>query len=284
MLIRHQIEAMSDELTPSERKLASALLSDYPFAGLETIQTLSAKTKVSAPSITRFVHKLGCQGYQEFQRRLIGELKDGQQSPIDLRRSHQPPKDNFLRTFLERVAEAVASTSEGIAEQHFERICALLGDEKRAIYVIGGRFSDQIALHLSRHLRPIRPHVFHLPSDPDTWPEYILRMRSKDVFVIYDFRRYQGKLEYLAETAVATRGVNVVVITDKWISPVAKHASEVLAIPIDIGTVWDTYSGAMALSEAIITRIGEQDWDKTKTRFEAWDAVRFDRRQDGNDT
>ncbi len=284
MLLRNQIEAMSEELTPSERKLASALLSDYPFAGLGTIQNLSERTKVSAPSITRFVHKLGCQGYQEFQRRLIGELKDGQRSPIDLHRSQEAPKGEFLRSFLDRVAQVVSATSDGITEKQFERICLLLGDEKRAVYVLGGRFSDQIALHLSRHLRPIRPHVYHLPPDPDTWPEYILRMRSRDMFVIYDFRRYQDKLEKMAETAVAGRGVNVLAITDKWISPVARHAAEVLAIPIENGTVWDTYSGAMALTEAIIARIGEQDWNKTKARFEEWDAVRLDQRAGDNDT
>ena len=281
MQLRHKIEAMSEKLTPAERKVVSALLSDYPFAGLGTIQSLSEKTNVSAPSITRFVHKLGFQGYQEFQRRLIGDLKKGQQSPIDLHRSQETPKGDFLRGFLYRAAEVVASASDGITEQQFERICSLLGDEKRALYILGGRFSDQIAQHLSKHLRPIRPHVYHLPPDPDAWPEYILRMRARDMFVIYDFRRYQSNLEQMAKTAVDKRAINVVAITDKWISPVARHAAEVLALPIENGTIWDSYAGAMALTEAIVARIGEQDWDKTKARFEAWDAVRMDRAESG---
>ena len=84
MTLRVRIEKLSGELTASERELATVLLSDYPFAGLETIQSLAERTRVSAPSITRFVNKLGCRGYQEFQRTLIGELKEGQRSPVDM--------------------------------------------------------------------------------------------------------------------------------------------------------------------------------------------------------
>lgn len=283
MQLRNQIKKIYDELTQAERKLAAAILSDYPFAGLSTIQTLAEKTKVSAPSITRFVHKLGCQGYQEFQRQLISELKEGQRSPVDLHQSQTPPQGEFLGEFLDRTVKVVASTSDGITEEQFQRVCKLLGDEKRAIYVVGGRFSDLIAQFLSRHLRPIRRYVYHLPADPESWPEYILRMRSRDLFVIYDFRRYQKALEELAETAVRARGVNVLTITDKWISPVARHASEVLAIPIDNETIWDSYAGALALTEAMIARLGEENWDRTRSRFEAWDAVRLDRGVSDND-
>ena len=82
MLIRDQIEKNSGTLTQSERKLASALLSDYPFAGLITIQELAERAEVSPPSISRFVTKIGLSGYQEMQRRLIGELKGGDNSPL----------------------------------------------------------------------------------------------------------------------------------------------------------------------------------------------------------
>ena len=62
MLIRDQIEKNSGTLTQSERKLASALLSDYPYAGLVTIQELAERAEVSPPSISRFVTKIGLSG------------------------------------------------------------------------------------------------------------------------------------------------------------------------------------------------------------------------------
>jgi DNA-binding MurR/RpiR family transcriptional regulator len=275
MELRAQIEELETTLTPAERKLASALLADYPFAGLQTIQSLADKTGVSAPSITRFIAKLGCQGYQDFQQKLIGELKEWHRSPVELH-SNLSEKFDFLETYVERASQMVRLVSTALTQAQFERICSLIADEKRAIYLIGGRISDPIAQHLSRHLRQVRRDVFHIPPDPEVWPEYMLRMKARDVFVVFDFRRYQPRLETLVRTAKRATGVDVLIFTDKWISPVASEATEVVALSIDNGTAWDTYVGAMVTVDAMITYISEQDWNATSSRIRAWDALRVD--------
>lgn len=276
MQVRERIEQISEELTLTERKLCTALLLDYPFAGLEPIQSLAETTQTSSPTISRFVTKLGFQGYQEFQRHLIKELKQGQQSPVELQEAGTPIHGAFLENFLSRANTVLRESTTAISEAQFERICDLIASENRNIYVIGGRMTDTLALHLSRHLRQIRGKVYHLPSDPEVWPEYLLRMRPRDVLFVVDFRRYQNSLLTLAEKAVKARNVQVVLMTDKWLSPISKQASEVLAVPIDSGTLWDSYTGALAMLEAIVTRVAEMDWDKTKTRIEEWDSVRLD--------
>lgn len=274
MLIRDKITELSETLTQSERKLVSALLMDYPFAGLMTIQELAERTTVSAPSISRFVHKLGCEGYADFQRHLIEELREGQASPLDLHAQQQLPAEGFLAEYLGRIGALVAQSAEAIAEPQFRRVCQAIGDDKRAVYVIGGRISDSVAQLLSRQLRQIRRNVFHISSDPELWPEYLLRMKSKDILIIVDFRRYQNTLRQLAEQA-SERGASIILLTDKWISPIARHASEVMAVPIHAGTAWDSYTGATALLEAILTAISDQDWSATKKRISDWDALRI---------
>lgn len=275
MLVRERIEQMSDDLTSTERKLCTALLLDYPFAGLEPIQSLAKATKTSPPTISRFVTKLGFQGYQDFQRHLIGELKEGQSSPVDLQQNTKAIHGVFLDSFLERASMVVKGTTAAVSEAQFNRVCDLLSDRKRNIYVIGGRMSDTLALYLSRHLRQIRAKVFHVPSDPEVWPEYLLRMRTRDILFVVDFRRYQNSLLALAEKATSARNVQVVLMTDKWLSPISGQASEVLAVPIDSGTLWDSYTGALALLEALVTQVAEENWDQTKMRIEAWDALRL---------
>jgi len=76
MLVHEQIEKKSKTMTPSERKLATTLLADYPYAGLVSIHELASRAEVSPPSISRFVTKIGLTGYQDMQRRLIDELKE----------------------------------------------------------------------------------------------------------------------------------------------------------------------------------------------------------------
>lgn len=276
MHVRTRLESLSDTLTATERKLCTALLLDYPFAGLEPIQALAEKTKTSPPSISRFVAKLGFSGYQDFQRHLIDELKEGNRSPLDLHQSDRAMKGDFLEDFVNRATALLSESTAAITQAQFDRVCDMFADEKRSVYVIGGRISDALALYLSRHLRQMRGNVYHLPADPEIWPEYLLRMKPRDVVFVVDFRRYQPSLEQLAERAASRQGAQVILLTDKWLSPVARVASEVIATPIESGTVWDSYVGALVLLEAVVTRIAEGGWDKARKRIERWDSLRLD--------
>lgn len=274
MLVRDQIKKKSKSMTQSERKLATALLSDYPYAGLVSIHELADRADVSPPSISRFVTKIGLSGYQEMQRRLIRELQGGDKSPLDLHEAGQRIESDYLAEFTMRAAKHMRVAAEAITEGQFNRITELLGDPKRDIYALGGRISDTIATHLSFHLRQARMGVFHIPRDPESWPEYLLRMKPGDIFFLADFRRYQPNLSQLAKKADIERKAQVILMTDKWLSPANRYASEVLAVPIDTGTIWDSYSAALAVTEALVTRVAEENWNNTKTRIEAWDSAR----------
>jgi DNA-binding MurR/RpiR family transcriptional regulator len=273
MQIRRRIEDMAGQLTPAERKLTSILLADYPFAGLQPIQNLSRRARISAPSISRFVAKLGCAGFQEFQQRLVRELKESRSSPIELRQGRPADATQPLASYVGRVNALNAEMLAWVSPAQFERVCALLGDPRRRIYMIGGRMSDAIAGFFVRHLRQIRREVYHIPADPEQWPEYLLRLRPRDVVLIFDFRRYQASLARLAERARACRA-QTVVITDEWVSPCARDATELVSVPIDSGTLWDSYVPAFALVEALLVPLAERDWEGTRARIAAWDALR----------
>ncbi|MDV6250531.1 MurR/RpiR family transcriptional regulator [Vibrio sp. EA2] len=274
MNVKQRIEQMSKELTSTEQRLSSAILADYPFAGLQPINEFAQNLQTSPPTISRFVTKLGFSGYQEFQRQLINELKEGQRSPIELKDSSVPVEGDYLNGFLNRVETLVEQTKNSLSEAQFNRVCKLLSASDRRVFIIGNRMSDPIALYFFRHLRQIRSKVYHIPSDPEEWPEYLLRIRPKDILVIVDFRRYQERLCELAKHARTERNAHVVLITDPWFSPIASWSKEVLALPVGIDTFWDCYASAFAVIEAMFTYIAESNWDETKDRMESWDSSR----------
>ena len=198
MSIRSIIEACAANLTQSERKVAAALLSDYPYAGLISIRELAERAEVSPPSISRFIPKLGLSGYSEMQCRLIAELREGRRSPVDIHEAGHRIEGGYLAEFIARAVTQMRSVTEAITEGRFAWICALLSDPKRNVYAIGGRVSDMVArICLSSAPSASRHH--HLPRDPETWPEYLLRIRPGDVFFIVDFRRYQPNMTRLAK-------------------------------------------------------------------------------------
>lgn len=273
MTVRMTISAASENLTQSERKLAATLLSNYPFKGLLNIQELAEEAGVSAASISRFTTKLGLDGYADMQRRLLEELRSGDVSPVDLHDRSTRIEGSFLAGFLARAAAQIESAGDAITDGQFDRITALLSDPRRQAFAMGGRISDTIARHMTFHLAQSRENVQHIGRDPESWPVHLLRMKPGDVVFLVDFRRYEHALERLAH-AMAQKRVKIVLLTDSWISPIKNHAAEVLAVPIETGTIWDSYAAALAIVEAIVARIAELTWDQTRERIEMWDATR----------
>lgn len=275
MSVRTRIEQTASKLTASERKLAAALLSDYPYAGLATIQDLASRAEVSAPSISRFVAKIGLSGYQEFQRQLLSELKEGSRSPVEMHDGTRRVEGGYLGDFIARATQQMAASGEAITEDQFDRICTLLGDTRHDLYLLGGRVTDTIARYFAFHLGQARSGVHHMASDPEIWPDDLLRMRPGDVLFLIDFRRYQPSLLRLARAAREDCGARVVLMTDSWLSPIARHAAEVMPVGISSGTLWGTYTPGLAVAEAVATRIAETHWARTKARIESWDSHRM---------
>lgn len=274
--LKDRINAEMEQFTASERKIANVVLADYPYGGLETIQELARRTRVSAPSITRFIAKIGCAGYQDFQRQLISELKQRELSPIELKITEAPPEGAHLLTdYTRRLIRQMTYMAENMPQRQFDEVCELIADPSRNVFIIGGRVTDSIAQLLSIHLRQMRSRIYHMPGNPELWPEYVLRMRKQDIVIVFDVRRYQPQLAQLAHLISEQRQSTIVAITDKWMSPVASYARHVFAVPIELETAWDTQVCLVTLVEAIIVRVSEMDWTATRKRIESWDRIRF---------
>jgi len=275
MTVRETIRREAANLTATERKIANAVLADYPFGALLTIQELADRIGVSAPSITRFVSKIGFSGYQEFQRELIGELREGSRSPLDLKATEKLGTGNFLADYVRRATSLLDEMTISVPQDQFDSIVTLLSDPSRSVFLLGGRISDTIARFLSQHLKQIRPRIHHLPPNQEDWPDLVLSMRKQDVVVLFDFRRYQPDIALLAERIARQRRPTIILVTDKWMSPIARHSDHVVALPIENDTAWDTSICALGFVEALIVKVSEADWPATRARIETWDTLRL---------
>ena len=79
---------------------------------------------------------------------------------------------------------------------------------------------------MAAHLTIIRPNVFHLAGQESNWRDRLIDMGKRDVLLIFDIRRYQDSLVRFAEKA-HQRGVQIVLFTDQWLSPIARFARHV---------------------------------------------------------
>lgn len=273
--MRERIQSLATQFTGADRRLATIVLVDYPYGGLVGIRELAQRSEVSVPSVTRFVSKLGCAGYQEFQRSLLNELRESQRGPTALHETEALPKgSSLLDAFTNRISIEIRRLPQILLDSNFEETCEILADPSRSVFILGGRVSRTIAEILAIHLRYVRRNVYFIEQDTELWPNYLESIKRNDVVVLYDFRRYQDSVFKFGELAKKQKNPTIISITDQWLSPTTRYSDRTFALPISIGTPWDSLVAPIVLTEAIIANVTETRWKKIEPRLKAWEILR----------
>lgn len=276
MAIREQVHAALGSLPGAEKKVAHAFLANYPSIGLSTIAELAALAGTSSPTVLRFVARLGYESYPDFQRELRADVQTQLMSPLERgRQTASARTDNpALKASFASVAENLDATLKAISDSEYDAACEMLGDLKVGCFFLGGRFTDAIAGYMAAHLRIIRPNVHHFSDQTSTWQDQLLDIRPGDVVVIFDIRRYQSDLIRLGELLVE-RKARILLITDPWLSPIARSARVVLPCVVDAGRTWDSSVTLLALAEALIDRVSSDQWQSARSRMQTLEDIHW---------
>lgn len=264
------IRANYATLTRSERQLAESLLANYPVSALGSITAIAENAGVSTPTVARMVQKLGYKGYHEFQAHLHQELEATISSPIAKhdRWAQNAPGMHILNRFAEAITDNLRATLGDLDTASFDNVAAMLADRKRHIYFVGGRITGSIAEYFFTHMQVIRPKVTLMSLNSSSWPQYVLNMSAGDVLVIFDIRRYEQDMETLAQAAQAS-GVSIILFTDIWQSPVARHAQNTIRVHIEAPSAWDSSVVTLFVVEALIDAIQNTTWEETRERMKS---------------
>jgi DNA-binding MurR/RpiR family transcriptional regulator len=262
------IRTRYDSLTRAERQLADRILENYPVSGLGSITTIAENAGVSTPTVARMVQKLGFKGYPEFQSHLHQELEATISNPIAKhdRWASNAPGMHILNRFADAITANLRETLTDLDTRTFEEAASLLGDPKRGIYFVGGRITGALAEYFFTHMQVIRPKTTLISTNASSWPQHVLNMNPGDVLVIFDIRRYEQEMATLAEVAKAN-GVVIVLLTDVWGSPVAKHALHSFRVRIEAPSAWDSSVVTLFVVEALIEAVQSAAWDRTRERM-----------------
>ena len=275
--ISDRIQEKLDELTRAERQLALSILENYPASGLGPLAALAKGANVSVPTVARMVQKLGYKGYPDFQADLRDELGAIAKGPIAKHETWAgaAPSEHVLNRFTDAVIDNIRNTMAHIDPVAFDEACAMVADQNRHLYIVGGRITHTLAEYLFMHLQVIRPNVTYVQSTSNTWPHYLLNAGDGDVFVVFDVRRYENNTLKLAELAFS-RGAKIVLFTDQWRSPVHRLADISLTSQIIVPSAWDSATTIMLLLESMISAVQTLNWEKTKARMQELEDI-FDK-------
>ncbi len=276
--IQRKIEHRFNDLSTAERRVARAMLVNYPLSGLETIATVAERANVSDPTVLRFIAKLGFKRYIDFQTAIKQELDQRMQGPLGIRSAapgSQTDLQSYLNTFHQAITKNVEETFHGISNAEFEGVLNVLMDLKKQIHLVGGQFTDSVARYLYFHLRKMRPQVHLIQGQGPSRIDHLLDLGKKDALIVFDVRRYQPDIVEFAARASEKVGA-LIVITDQWLSPAAKYAGYVLSCCVTSVSRWDSLVGMTALIEALMSYFAEQHWQEIQPRLAALEEIRND--------
>jgi DNA-binding MurR/RpiR family transcriptional regulator len=268
-----RLAGIAKEITPAEQKVARALTTSAMLAGFETVAALAKRAGVSGPTVVRFVTRLGYASYADFQRALLNEMEARGTSPLTLYHRVDTKPGALLEQSATAFTDGLAQTFRRLSIADFEYAVTALAERRNQVFITGGRFSRLLAEMFYLHLFQIRPNVSTLVPGLQTRSDQLLNVKSKSVLVAYDFRRYEAETVDLVVHAKA-RGAMVILITDPWSSPAARHADAVLAAEVVSPSPFDSLVPACALTEALIAEITIRAGEKGRLRIEELESLR----------
>jgi RpiR family carbohydrate utilization transcriptional regulator len=230
-MLLSQVEAMREQLRPSERKLADYVL-EAPREVLDLSMTdFAVRTGVSQPTIARFCQALGFSGFREFKIRLAQSVAaDVPTVYRDVRADE--PASGVAAKVLDRTIGALIAVRNSLSSDSVASAIAILADARRIeFYGAGG--SGIAALDMQhKFFRLGVPSVAY--SDPHTYTTSAALLGAGDVVVaISNTGRTKDILD--ACKSALNGGAKVIAITHGN-SPLARVATVGLFANVDEDT------------------------------------------------
>jgi DNA-binding MurR/RpiR family transcriptional regulator len=269
MTIPNLIAAARERLTPTERRIAEAVLQEPTLLAFGTVSDLAERVGTSRPSIVRFATKLGFQGYTTLQLHARQELSLQLSRPGD-RIRHSESSMEPARLAMER---ALASVFEALGDGRLERLAKPI-IEARNVWILTGETSRAGAHALLSGLSMVRANVSLI--DEHSSGRDLSSAAAGDTAVVLDFARYRRHSICAAQT-LAAQGVRIVAITDGPLSPLASLTEDWCALLVPGIGPFDSSVPAVAVAELLVAHVAHQLHEEAQNRIDRteslWDAT-----------
>jgi DNA-binding MurR/RpiR family transcriptional regulator len=265
MSIPDLIAAAQERLTPTERRIAKAVLADPTLLAFGTVSDLAEQVGTSRPSIVRFATKLGFEGYTQLQEQVRDRLSQQLSRPSQ-RIRHQEDSQEPARAALE---EAISSVFDALSGDRL----ATLGDpivRARAVWILSGETSRAGAHALHSGLAMVRPEV-QLVNEHSSGRDLSSAMPG-DTAVVFDFARYRRHSITATET-LAEHGVEIVAITDGPLSPLAALTDTWCEVKVPGIGPFDSSVPAVAVAELLTAYVASELRDQARDRIDRTEAL-----------
>ncbi len=259
------VAAAGGTLTPTERRIAEAVLAEPTLLAFGTVSDLADRVGTSRPSIVRFATKLGFDGYTELQQHVRSDLSHQLSRPSErIRRDDD-------KTVPARVAisDAIASVFEALEGDRLRELVEPVVGAKQT-WILSGETSQAGAHALQSGLSMIRPGVRML--EEHSYATELSDAGRGDAAVVFDFHRYRRQVS-VATRALSDAGVTIVAITDSPLSPLVEMADTWCQIEVPPIGPFDSSVPVVLMCELLVARVARDLHQNATNRVDRIEAL-----------
>jgi len=239
MSIVETIKNNLDDMTRSERQVATYYLGhavDFAFC---TLDSVAARVDTSSTSVLRFCRKLGFEGFKDFQQAVRVQLHGLPELPDKFHRTvrDQDVDDLFAHTVAQDIL-CLHESLQSLSAEALSQAVTLLGQARR-VYTFGMKESLAPAHYAYTRLLTVRPDVQLFTGGCSGEIESMLTMTGKDVCLVFLFHRYTRQSLQILEL-LHHRGIPVILVTDNPNDRLESYAQVLLPCRVDHGGIKNT--------------------------------------------
>ena len=239
MSIVETIKNNLDDMTRSERQVATHYLGhavDFAFC---TLDSIAAKVDTSSTSVLRLCRRLGFEGFKDFQQAVRLQLHGLPELPDKFHRTVQERDgdDLFARTVAQDI-HCLHESLESLSSEALTQAVELLSRARR-VYTFGMKESFAPAHYAYTRLLTVRPDVQLFTGGCSGEIESMLTMTGKDVCLVFLFHRYTRQSLQILEL-LHHRGIPVILVTDTPSDRLETYAQVLLPCRVDHGGIKNT--------------------------------------------
>lgn len=245
-----------EDMSKSYQRIALYLTQNPNDVAVLSVNAIGAKCGIHASSFVRYAQSLGYKGFKElqavFQRRLSTAAPGFDARVRALEAELGGAREGELGFLADLVTRDVASLQDLLANMDTAQLAAAaaLMEASDTIYLIGQLRSAPVVELLRYVLTMLGKRTVLLDAGGGLATHMAKVSRPTDMLFVVSFRFYATEVVNVAEET-AGRGVPIVAITDSTLSPYAKTAKILFAVPEHEYTFSRSLAAPMCLAQAL---------------------------------
>lgn len=255
------IHARFEDMSKTYQKISVYLTQNPNEVAVQPVTAIAEKVGIHASSFVRFAQALGYTGFRDlqvlFQRRLATAAPGFDVRFKALEEALANRDDMSEMSFLhELVVQDVASLQALLDETRQEDLVAAADLLSRAetIYLLGQLRAEPVAVLLRYMLTMLGKRAVLLDPGGGLATHMARTIGPDDALLAVSFRFYANEVVSIVEQAAA-RDVPIVALTDSTLSPLAKSARVLFAVPEREATFTRSLSAPICLAQALVVSV-----------------------------